>query len=377
MPPGFRLFALLSAAMLPRAAHGAMTSINIVNPGFQADIYGISPGYNGGANPANPTGWTPVGGSGVNGTDIGAGGAFSDGSQLDGTRVAFIQGAGSMSQTITGLTVGRQYYYQGYYRGRNCCGDTPVVSTTFGGTSLISNQSIGAGNWVPFSVPFIATGTSGALVISSAPSAGGDASVAFDGITLFQLDPDYVPLFNPSFEAGGVSFAFPGYLSTGPGPSNMAGWTKTGDGNVGYNFAGNNPFADNGPIPEGQTVAFIQNTATLSQQVSGLTPGQQYLLELDYNARAATGSGRFVASLGGTVLVDDTFNATGGAYKRLSALWTATGTTATLSLGGVGIGGDSAVVFDNVTLRVIPEPASSSVIAGALAGLAMRRRRAK
>jgi hypothetical protein len=367
-------YTLVSAALLPLAAHAGLTSITIVNPGFQADNYGTFPGYNGGANPVQPTGWAQSGGGGINGTDIGAGTPFSDGSQLDGTRVGFIQGTGNISQTLNGLIPGKQYYFQGYFRGRNCCGDVPVISATFGGAPLITNVNIGAATWVPFSISFTATAASGLLNISSFASLGGDASVAFDGITMYQLDSDYVPLWNPSFEAGGVSFAFPGYMATGFSDSNMAGWTKSGSGNVGYNYAGNNPFADNGAIPEGQVVGFIQNDSTLSQVVNGLTAGQQYLLEVDYNARAATGQGRFAVSLGGTTLLDDTFTPN-GSYKHLAALWTATGGSATLSLSGFNLTGDNSVVFDNVTLRAIPEPASAAVLAAAAAGLAMRRRR--
>ena len=352
-----------------------MTSIAIVNPGFQADNYATPPGYNGGANPAQPTGWTQTGGGGVNGADLGAGAAFSDGASLDGTRVGFIQGAGSISQALSGLVTGRQYYVQGYVRGRNCCGDTPLVSVSFGGTTLLSNLSVGSGNWVPFSLPFTATASSGTFQLSSVASAGGDASLAYDGITMFQLDPGYIPLWNPSFEAGGTSFGFPGYTATGgSSSSNMAGWTLSGPGNVGYNYAGNNPFADNGAVPEGQAVGFIQNDATLSQMVSGLTTGQQYLLELDYNARSATGQGRFIASLGGTTLVDDTFTPN-GTYRHLAAVWTATGTSALLSLSGASLTGDNAVVFDNVTLRVIPEPAASALLSALFAAGLLRRRR--
>lgn len=371
-----RYSALFSIALLPSIASAGLTSISIINPGFQADNYTTFPGYNGQpGNPAQPTGWAQTGGGGVNGLDLGAGAPFSDGATLDGTRVGFIQGGGSISQTLSGLTPGKQYYFQGYFRGRNCCGDVPVISASFAGAPLITSVNIGAGSWQSFSVPFIAGSGSGSLLISSTSSAGGDASVAYDGFSVFQLDAGYVPLLNPSFEAGGTSFAFPGYMATGPGPSNMAGWTKSGSGNVGYNYAGNSPFADNGVVPEAAVLAFIQNTDSLSQVVSGLIIGQQYLLELDYNARAGTGQGHFLADLGGTNLVDDTFTPD-GSFKHLAALWTATSTSATLSLSGIQVGGDSAVVFDNVTLLAIPEPASTAAALLSLAMLGLRRRRA-
>jgi hypothetical protein len=375
MNPSLRLFFACPFIFLPSVARGGLASINIVNPGFQADVYGTFPGYQGQpGNPAATTGWT--GGGGVNGSDIGAGLPFSDGSTLDGTRVGFIQGGGTTSQTLSGFTPGAQYYFQGYFRGRNCCGDVPVISVSMGGDPLITNVNLGAATWQAFSIPFIAGSATAALSIGSAPSAGGDATVAYDGLTVFQLDPGYVPILNPSFEAGGTSFAFPGYTGSGLGAgSNMAGWTKSGAGNVGYNYAGNNPFADNGAVPEGNAVAFIQNTDALSQVITGLMPGQQYLLELDYNARAGTGSGRFVADLGGTILVDDTFTPD-GTYKHLAAVWTATASSATLSLGGIQQGGDSAVSFDNVTLRLVPEPTSGVVLlVTGLASIGRRRRR--
>jgi hypothetical protein len=374
-----RLFpALTLLSMTAALAQAGLTSISIVNPGFQADNYATFPGYNGDpGNPAQPTGWTQTGGGGVNGSDIGAGAPFSDGATLDGTRVGFIQGAGTVSQTLSGLTPGKQYYFQGYFRGRNCCGDTPTFGASLGAASLITNANIGTGTWQAFSVPFTATAASGLLSISSAPALGGDASLAYDGITVFQLDSDYIPLLNPSFEAGGTSFAFPGYMSVGPGASNMAGWTKTGAGNVGYNYAGNNPFADNGAIPEGAAAGFIQNSAALSQVITGLVPGQQYLLELDYNARAGTGSGQISVDFGGTNLLATGVVPVGGSipWHHLAAVWTATGTSATLSIEGIQVGGDSAITFDNITLRAVPEPSAAAAALTGLALLGLRRRR--
>lgn len=59
-------------------------------------------------------------------------------------------------------------------------------------------------------VPFIAGAGSGPLDISSATQFGGDGSLALDNIQVFQINSDYVNIFNASFESG-VSYAFPGY----------------------------------------------------------------------------------------------------------------------------------------------------------------------
>ncbi len=378
MNPPRSALVLASVCCLPVCATAGLSSISIVNPGFQADNYTAAPGYNGSAgNPSNPTGWTQSGGGGVNGTDIGAGAPFSDGAQLDGTRAGFIQGSGTISQGLSGFTPGAQYYFQGYFRGRNCCGDVPVFNVNIGATSVVTNANVGAGTWQAISVPFTAGSASQLLSISSAASAGGDASLAYDGFTIFQLDSNYVPLLNPSFEAGGTSLPFPGYTSTGATPSSLAGWTKSGDGNVGYNYAGNAPFADNGAIPEGQAAGFIQNGAALSQIVSGLAPGQVYNLELDYNTRNDGNSGHIQVNLGGTTLLDAFLTPVGGSnpWYHLSVPWTAGASIATLEIKGIANGPDATVVFDNVNLRIVPEPSMSAVALLGLAATGLRRRK--
>lgn len=82
---------------------------------------------------------------------------------------------------------------------------------------------------------------------------------------------------NPSFEADTTS--------PPPGYGTITGWTY-GSPDVGYgiNEAGG-PFADNGAVPDGSHVAFIQDNGTLNQAVSGFIPGERYWLVYRENAR--------------------------------------------------------------------------------------------
>ena len=181
-------------------------------------------------------------------------------------------------------------------------------------------------------------------------------------------------ILNPSFESG-IHNPFPGYQGA------MAGWTISGSGGAGYNygytFADNSAFADNGSYPEGNTVGFIQNVATISQ-VLAVVPGQLYQLEFDYNTRAATAEGHIRVDLDSTAMLDTFVTPVGGLnpWHHYSGTWTATGANATLAINGLGNGPDSAITFDNFTLRAIPEPSASVALLLSLSGLALRRRRA-
>lgn len=370
------LLTLAAAGILPASVHGGLTSIVIANPSFQADIFNGGVGYanqNGGV----VTGWTisEPAAQGVTGTDQGGGAHFIDSQPVDSSRAGFSQGGTEaaprvFSQSISGLTIGARYVAQVWARGRNCCGDTPAFDLTYGSQVVVDNFSTGAGTWQAISTPFIAGSAAGSLAINSWVLAGGDGTLAVDNVQIFQIDSDYVNILNPSFEAG-VNFVFPGYQG------GVAGWNQTGGSGYNHAINGNNPFADNGAIPEGSTVAFIQNTGSLSQLLSGLAPGQQYLLELDYNARQSTGTGQISVDLGGTNLLSSGVIPVGGnnPWHHLAASWTAGDASALLAINGVQVGGDSAIAFDNITLRAIPEPSVGVVALMGIAGLLMRRRR--
>src|SRR5262245_17582965 len=90
-------------------------------------------------------------------------------------------------------------------------------------------------------------------------------------------------IVNPGFESDAAFANFPGYIQ---GNSPITGWTEAFPNHVGLNPGTSfNPFADNGLIPEGSRVAFIQRNdggggnSSLTTTITGLTPGSTYLLQ--------------------------------------------------------------------------------------------------
>src|SRR4051812_23812877 len=62
---------------------------------------------------------------------------------------------------------------------------------------------------------------------------------------------------NPSFESNAVFTNFPGYVS---GNASITGWTTNNPPRAGLNPGTTfSPFADNGAIPNGARVAFVQS----------------------------------------------------------------------------------------------------------------------
>ena len=93
---------------------------------------------------------------------------------------------------------------------------------------------------------------------------------------------------NPSFEEDSFG-TFPGYIS---GNTAITGWTGAPANRVGLNPGGGSPFADNGTVPSGNNVAFIQSNqddpstpSSLTTTIDGLTPGQTYKVTFKANAR--------------------------------------------------------------------------------------------
>ena len=168
-------------------------------------------------------------------------------------------------------------------------------------------------------------------------------------------------LSNPSFEADTFT-TFPGYASGNGG--SITGWTLSSPGSAGLNSAGNSPFADNGLIPDGKNVAFIQSSAgtvgLLSTTITGLTPGVVYEVSFRANSRASTAAPSPAWSLNGGDWTPFTASPPVGAgkpYDTVIGSFRATATTASLALANQTVA-DSALLVDD--FRIVARQAPGS-----------------
>ncbi|MBE7500177.1 MAG: choice-of-anchor D domain-containing protein [Verrucomicrobiales bacterium] len=153
---------------------------------------------------------------------------------------------------------------------------------------------------------------------------------------------------NPSFEADTFT-VWPGHASANGGV--ISGWTLTG-ATIGLNPAGGNPFADNGSVPHGRNVAFIQARGTLRTTITGLVPGWKYRVTFRANRRALTGEPQPVWSLNDGALTPFTASpAVGGLnpYHQVSGDFIATGVLADLRVQNNN-SADSALLVDDFTI---------------------------
>lgn len=205
-----------------------------------------------------------------------------------------------------------------------------------------------------------------------------------------------IPVANNSFEANSQPNA-------GYGTINSWG----GGINTGVNTAAQ-PFADNGAIPNGTQVAFLQTNAAvggsgnvqqtyIDQNLTGFVVGQQYVLTFSDNARAAGtpnnavsvnvffgGTLTQVSPTAGSLVTDTGMNIYSNAaltnvaaagnkttpYNTVNVTFTPTSTTGLLAFVGSGNG---ALLLDNVSiapLAAAPEPSQSAALGLGVLGLA-------
>jgi len=162
-----------------------------------------------------------------------------------------------------------------------------------------------------------------------------------------------IPVANPSFEVDSFT-VFPGYVS---GNFAITGWDSLP--NHGLNPASGSPFADNGTIPHGVQIAFMQGDGALSQTLTGLTVGAQYYVHYFENARTETTIPALEVKVGGTTVVPvhSILPVRGGNayYEIFSDVFVATAASMQLSfVKSSPQGGDCTALVDNVAIVAVP-----------------------
>lgn len=198
------------------------------------------------------------------------------------------------------------------------------------------------------------------------------------------------------------NFSFESPVVSGYAYQAIDGWTATGGGTIGGASHGvglsdsSGPFANNGIIPDGSQVAFLQTNGsadtTLLQTITGLVPGDQYVVSFYDNSRSYGANPVLNVSFGGQAIADpQTIAPVGGLnpYNSITGTaFTATSDSADLIFAAsLAAPGDASALIDGVTIQdigpvaAVPE-ASTTLSFGflltlGLGGLALEARRRK
>jgi hypothetical protein len=159
-------------------------------------------------------------------------------------------------------------------------------------------------------------------------------------------------LRNASFEAGDL----PGGVGYGP----ILGWEA--GGGTGINNI-DQPFRDNGIVPDRERVALLQGSTNLSQDVLGLTVGETYWLQFYYNVRNCCGGTIDLAvNLGESelALIQDIQPAgPDEPFHFMNVVFTATAKTALIQFSTTAEG-DATALLDAIT--IVPRPATDVLV---------------
>ena len=328
----------------------------VLDAGFESPVQPVNNweqanGTGGGSLAGSAWTFTPSAGISRNISPFQSGGLTA----AQGQQLALIQGVGSISQTLSGFVPGESYSITYAASARACC--TPNFDTdvrVFVDGQLVSGGLIRSESMIDHtSITFVATSATPTLTLSTTNPLGGDRTAFLDHIRINSLGVSAGPtLSNPSFEQGIPSNVFPQY-------GVVDGWASESL-SFGTNDAGG-PFVNGLPVPDGNRVGFIQRSAagvqSLTQTVTGLTPGETYTIQYFENERGfGAATARPSVTVDGNFIVAEHDAVRTSQFRRVvSQSFMATSTTAELSLHNNTGSGDNTALFDNLVIsRAVP-----------------------
>jgi len=298
-----------------------------------------------------PTGsfWTFGGTNGNSSGILANGSGFSNPNAPEGVQAAFVQSNGVISQLLTGFVPGSTYsiIYSAAQRPGNSQTWNVMIDN-----NVIQTNAPGGTSYVDYTATFVATAINHTLAFVGTDLNGGDNTVFLDNVR--------VGIVSPSAADAGFETPSIGDFQYDP---TGAPWTFSGAAPSGSGIVANGSGFGNPNAPQGVQAAFIQELGTISQTISGFTPGTPY--GIIYSAAQRSGGSQH----GGeswNVKIDNTViasNAPGGtSYSDCVATFVATASSHKLSFVGTDLAGnDNTVFLDNVIIISLLQPAAPAI----------------
>ena len=333
-------FALLATGLL--AASGAAQSF--VNPDFEA------PALSSGAwvGTMLDSSWTGRGSCGLSNGNNTWGTAAHSGSQY-----AFIQGTGanipSFSQTAKGFTIGKKYRITFWLASRKGGASNHIYVLGDDGATIFGGSPTVDGAWEQFqTLTFTATKKSLKFTFK-ARTFGDERAALVDDISIAEAPiPPVAQFANPSFEA-------PQLTSGRWNQELIAGnleWSGTGS----WGLASGGTAWGTGAA-QGNQYIFLQSLnnqdATISQTVTGLTPGTAYRISFMLSRRPGQGIPVSVL-MDGTKNLGPGISPTTDAWQRVNTgEFLATSDTHTFTVVGSNVGQDRSSLVDDISISAM------------------------
>jgi len=324
---------------------------NIANFGFEQPTY-TSGEYN--YDPTNGV-WQFDGASPSGSGMLANGSGFRNANAPEGLKAAFLQSTGIISQTLSGFIPGTNYTLT--YLAAQRPGYSQTWNVQIDNTVIQTNNTPGGTSYADYSTTFVATSPVHTLSFVGTDLAGNSDTVFLDDVAIWPAQP--------SSYGSNLGFESPS-LGNGNYQYNPSGgiWAFSGSPGNGSGIVANGSGFGNPNAPEGVQAAFVQELGTISQTLSGLTPGTNYTI-IYSAAQRGTGEGgeSWNVTIDGTVIATNNPGSSATSYVNYTARFTATSTTHTLAFVGTDLaGGDRTVFIDNVMVGSALQPLSPPAI---------------